>query len=440
MTMRRLLALLVVVFLGCLPAQAVEVRALSAVKGAQVWLAEDHTVPVIAMSASLTAGSASDPAVKAGLAAMAAALLEEGAGRFDSARSSLDDHDIQLTADTDRDRLTVSLKVLPGDAKTAFRLLGLALSQPRFDYEAVTRLRLSMMQAIDLDREDPAATAWDMFHSFYFGPHPYGHALGGAKGSLAAISRDDLLAFVKTHWGRAGLKVAIAGDVSPAQATELVRSAFAALPMGNVAPPPPPPMVGAPGLHVMEMEVAQSDAVFALPGLRRSDKDFLAALVANAILGGTENSRLSRELREKRGLTYDVSTDLVTYAKAGIWAGEVQTEPRDMRNTLAIVRETLRKFALEGPTRQEVADAKSYLSGSFALGFTSNEDIARTLVGFMENGLPIDYMNRHAGLVSAVSYDDVRRVAHRLFASERLTIVVAGKLPKEKRSSNPFRD
>lgn len=447
MTMRSRIAFVLGIVLCAVwaagPARAANVKALSPVKGVLVWLAEDHTVPIVSMTATLPAGSAYDPATKSGLAAMAAALLEEGAGRFDAGafHSALDDHDVLLSVEPDRDRLAVTLKVLPSDAKAAFRMLGVALSKPRFEYDAITRVRLSMMQGIDQNREDPAAVAWNAFHSFYFGPHSYGHPVEGAKGGLISITREDLQGFVKAHWARGAINVAIAGDVTPAQAADLARAAFAALPLRPApAPIPTPFMVGAAGVHVLAMDVPQPDAIFALPGVKRNDPDFMAALVANTILGGAENARLTRELREKRGLTYDVSTDLTTYASAGIVTGEIQAEKKDMRAALNVVRETLRQFALEGPTRQEFNDARSYLAGSFALGFTSNEDIARQLASFMDDGLPPDYVRRHGGLIWAVRFEDVRRVARRLYASDRLTVVVAGSLPKAKRSSNPFRE
>lgn len=439
--MRLVVALFALLALLPRAAFGAEVKVLSPVKGVQVWLVEDHTVPVVAMTATFPAGAIYDPSAKSGVSAMAAALLEEGAGRFDSGsfHTALDDHGVQLTVDPDFDRLAVSLKVLPSDAREAFRMLGVALAKPRFDYEAITRIRLSMMQSIDLNHEDPSATAWSAFHSFYFGPYTYGRPVEGAKGTLATITREDLVGFVKSHWVRGDIRIAIAGDVTAQQAGEYVRAAFAGLPFKSVAAPPPPPMVGAVGIHVLAMDVPQPDAIFVLPGLKRRDSDFLAALVANTILGGIENSRLTRELREKRGLTYDVSTDLLPYASAGMVVGEIQTEKKDMRSALAVVRETMRKFALEGPTRQEFNDAKTYLAGSFALGFTSNEDIAATLAGFMADGLPPDYLQRHTDLIAAVRYEDVRRVARRLYSSDRLTIVVAGSLPKQKRSSNPFR-
>lgn len=441
--MRRVLpTLLAVVLLALVPVSAMSVRAIKAPAGATVWLAEDHAVPVIAMTATLPAGSAYDPPTKAGLAAMAAALLEEGAGSLDgdAFQAALENRAIEMTATPERDRLVISLKVLSGDAREAFRMLGLALSRPRFDYDAITRVRLSMMQDLDREHEDPSAVAWNSFFALYFGAHPYGHPVEGAKPALASISREDLQGFVAAHWVAGDVRVAIAGDVDEKTAVALARAAFGGLKPRRVPPVPAPFFVGAAGQHVMDMKVAQSDAIFALPGMKRSDPDFLAGLIANTIVGGGEDSRLNRALRESRGLTYDVYTDLTTFDRAGIMMGEVQAKPEKMRTVLSVVRQSLRQFAMNGPTAQEFDDAKSYVRGNFPLGFASNEDIAATLAGFMADGLPVSYVSRHESLIDAIRIEDVRRAARRLYASDKLTVVVAGSVPAQKKSSNPFRE
>lgn len=431
---RTLIALVafVVALLVLVPADAAKVKPVSALPGVTVWQVEDHTIPVIALSASLPAGSAYDPPGKSGTAALAAYLLNEGAERMNSEsyQTALAMRGIKLEVFPARDTLTVRLTTLAVNAKEAFRLLGLALSKPRFDPDALTRVRLQMMQALDRGREDPATVADQGFHSLYFGPYTYGRPVDGDTRALASISAQDLRAFAKTHWVRGELKIAVAGDISAAALPALLQSGFAAL--ADTAPPlPPAPVrVGAPGLHILPMDAPQPAVVFGAPGLKRSDRDFVAALVANYILGGAgSGSRLTRELREQRGLTYDVATDLVPYRRAGLLLGGVSSRKSAVRQTITIVRETMRKFAAEGPTAAELSDAKQYLNGSFPLSFTSNADIAAQLNLFQELGLPLDYLDRRAGSINAVSQADVRRVAKRLFDPDRLTIVVAGSLP-----------
>jgi zinc protease len=434
MTARRAIALFVVLFAALAPARASGVKALNAVDGAQVWFAEDHTVPMVALVASLPAGSAYDPSAKAGLAAFAASLLDEGAGNLDSVafQTALASRAIRLSVVPGRDSMTVSLSVLSANAKEAFRLLGLALAHPRFDAEAVNRVRAQMLQEIEQDKGEPEAVAENSFYSFYFGANPYGHPINGDARRLAAITPGDLKSFAASHWVRGGLKISVVGDVDATAAASLLKLAFGALPAAAPPPPPAPVHAGAPGLHVVAMDMPQPTAFFALPGLLRSDPDFLTGYVANTILGGAEfASRLTQEVREKRGLTYDVSTDLVPYRGAGLLLGEVAAQKDDVRQALAVVRDTMRKFAADGPTVQELDDAKAYLNESFPLTFASDTGLADQLNTFQQMGLGLDYLDKRADLIDAITIDDVRRVARRLCDPARMTVVVAGTLPKE---------
>jgi zinc protease len=440
MNPRRAIAVFLFLVAALVPASAASVKALNAVKGTQVWFAEDHTVPMIALTASLPAGSTYDPSVKAGLAAFAAYLLDEGAGNLDSAafQTALANRAIQLRVAPGRDFMTVSLTVLSSDAKEAFRLLGLALSRPRFDAEAVSRVRAQMLQSIEEEKGDPGSVAEKSFYSFYFGADAYGHPVNGDSHGLMAIAPNDLRTFARLHWVRGGLRIAIVGDASAAMATALLRSAFGSLPEQAPPPPPAPVRAGAPGLHVVEMDVPQPTAIFALPGLLRRDPDFLTSYVANYVLGGGGfASRLTKEVREKRGLTYDVSTDLVPYRGAGLLLGEVAARKDAMRQAVAVVRETMRKFAADGPTQQELADAKTYLNGSFPLAFASDAGLAAQLNYFQQEGLGIDYLDKRAGLIDAITLGEVRRAARRLCDPAKMTIVVAGSLPEEKGNSSP---
>lgn len=424
-------AALILAVLVLSPALAAKVVPVEAVKGVVVWHSEDHTVPVIALSASFPAGAVYDPAGKSGLAALAAYSMNEGAGSMDGEafQADLAAHGIKLDVIPAPDTLTIRLTTLTANAKEAFRLLALALAKPRFDPEAVTRVRLQMMQEIDLGRSDPATVAERGFDSLYFGPYAYGRPVEGDTRGLASTSAQDLRAFARTHWVKNGLKIAVAGDITAAALAPLIQSTFGALPDTAVPPPPQPLRPGAPGLHMLAMDVPQPAVMFGAAGLVRSDRDFIAAMVANYILGGAgSGSRLTRELRENRGLTYDIATDLVAYRRAGLVLGVVQTRKSAVRQTITVLRETMRKFAAEGPTQQELDDAKQYLNGSFPLAFTSNADIAAQLNTFQDLGLPLDYLDRRAAQINAVSLADVRRVAQRLFDPDKLTIVVAGSL------------
>jgi zinc protease len=405
-----------------------------------VWFEEDHTVPMVAVSISLPAGSAYDPSVKPGLAAFAAYLFNEGAGNLNSTayQDELARRAIQLNLSPDRDYFTLSFVTLSTNLKDAFRLVGLALQRPRFDADAIARVRAQMLQSLQQEGEDPEAMASRRFYELFFAGHPYGHEVGGTAAGLAAITVADLKAFAKSHWVRGGVKIAVSGDTDTAALTSLLKAAFGPLPANT---PPAPPRVArysAPSLTTVAMAVPQSTALFGLPGILRNDPDYLAGYVANYVVGGGDfSSRLTNEVREKRGLTYGISTSFGDFRGGGYIIGQVATKRESMSESLAVIRDVLHTFAQDGPTADELTDAKTYLTGSYPLAFSSNSGIAAQLNSFQREGLPIEYVARRNGLINALTLDDVRRAAQRLFNPARLVIVVAGAAPVAKKSVKP---
>jgi zinc protease len=413
------------------PALASTPRALDIGGGEQVWFEEDHTVPMVAVSIALPSGSVYDPANKAGLAAFAAYMLNEGAGdiRSEAYQAELANRAIQLSMSPDRDCLTISLVALTAQTKDAFRLLALALQHPRFDPDAVERIRAQMQQALLQDASDPAAVAANRFYQVWFGNHPYAHPVGGDAAGLNAIQSADLKAFARTHWTRGGVRIAVSGDIDAATLTALLKSTFD--PLAATAPAPPLPVLhpGAPGQTVVAMPVPQPTAIFGLPGLTRADPAYLAAYVANYIVGGGGfSSRLTNEVREKRGLTYGISTGFADYHGGGIVLGQVATKQESMALSLSVTRTVLADFAAHGPTATELTDAKTYLTGSYPLAFSSNSGIASQLNAFQRAGLPIDYVAHRNALIQALTLDDVKRAAARLFDPRKLTVVVGGSI------------
>jgi len=429
--MKRVAPLLIAIALSvpACAALAAPPRVLDIGASATVWFQEDHTVPMIAVSVSLPAGSVYDPPTKPGLAALAAYLFNEGAGNLRSTayQDELARRAIQLSLSPDRDYFTISFVALSANAKDAFQLVALALQRPRFDADAIVRVRAQMLQGLVQENEDPGAVASRRFYDTFFAGHPYAHEVGGTAQGLNAISAADLKSFARVHWVRGGAKVAVAGDIAAASLTALLNSTFAPLP---ATPPPAPPRVarlGGASLTTVPMAVPQSVAFFGLPGMLRNDPDYLAGYVANHIVGGGDfSSRLTNEVREKRGLTYGISTSFGDFRAAGYVIGQVASKRESMNESIAVIRDVLRKYAQEGPTEQELADAKTYLTGSYPLLFSSNAGIAAQLNTFQREGLPLDYVARRNSLIDAVTLDDARRAARRLFNPARLTIVVAG--------------
>ncbi len=323
--------------------------------------------------------------------------------------------------------MVISVVTLSENAPLAMHLLQVALTHPRFDAEAVTRVRAQMIQGIQEGNSKPPTVAQRAFAKAFFNGHPYGRPTDGDVASLSAITVEDLRGFVKSHWVRGGLQIAVAGDISGPAAQKLLGDTFR--PLSSVTPPPLPDIgrLGNPGVHVLPMPVPQPTIEFGLPGIMRADPDFIPGYVANYILGGGGfSSRLTDEVRVKRGLTYGINSSLASYRKASVMVGAVATRADAVRQTIQVVKDTLGEFAANGATQTELDDAKTFLTGSFPLTFASNAGIASQLGTFQRQGLDIGYVARRNALIQAVSLDDVKRVSKRLFDPARLTVVVAG--------------
>lgn len=432
MTRRSLLrgvVLAVVLILAIGDASATEVERVRA-GGIEAWLVEDHTNPIITMSFAFRGGAATDPEGQSGRARMAVGLLDEGAGELEAGafHERLEELAVKLSFDADLDSVRGNLQTLSENRDAAFELLGLALSQPRFDADAVERVRGQILAKLKRDREEPGTLAARQWMASAFPDHPYGRPVWGEDESVAALTAENLRAFTNAHLARDRLVVGVVGDVTPEDLAPLLETAFGALP-AKAQPTEvavrEPDLRG--GLTIVEKAVPQSALVFGQRGLKRSDPDFYAAIVLNHILGGGGfTSRLYREVREERGLAYSVGTSLWPLQNAALLRGRAATANETVAEAIQVLRAEWQRLAETGATPEEVRDAKTYLIGSFPLRFTSSTGIARMLVAIQFHDLGIDYLNRRNGLIDAVTVSDVNRVAASLLDPETLSVVVAG--------------
>ncbi len=235
-----------------------------------------------------------------------------------------------------------------------------------------------MIEALQEDGQEPATLATDRFYSVFFGAHPYAHPVDGDLAGIGAIAPRDLKLFAATHWVKGGAKIAVAGDTDAKTLAPLLKALFDPLPAHEPPPPSPVRHYGGPATVVLPMDVPQSVVVFGLAGLVRADPDYLAGYVANHIVGnGDFSARLTNEVREKRGLTYGISTSYGDYRKAGYIIGQVATKNGSVAETIGLVRSVFADYAANGPTQAELDDAKTYLTGSFPLAFASGRRKSR---------------------------------------------------------------
>ncbi len=429
--LRPILAAFAIVAILVLPAQAIEIKEVKSKGGITAWLVEDNTNPLIAMQFSFLGGAVNDPAGKEGTANFITAMMDEGAGDLDSAafQAKRDELAMKMSFDASFDQFQGSFQTLTDRRDAAFALLKVALTKPHFAQAPLDRVRDQLLVAARRNEEEPDNISSRAWMAKAFGDHPYARESEGTVKSITTITADDLRAMHKSLFSRKGLKVAVVGDIDAETLARLLDETFGDLP--DTDPPKPAPMIHVEAkseTQVIDRDIPQSIITFGHDGMLRSDPDFIPAYVASFILGGGGfGSRLTEEVREKRGLTYGVSIGLYPFDHAGLVFGQLGTRNEKAGEALAVVKETMKRFGEEGPTATELADTKTYLTGSYALRFDSNSKIASQLLAIQQDNLGIDYVNRRNALIDAVTLDQAKAQAKRISASDKLIVTVVGK-------------
>ncbi|MCJ2034771.1 M16 family metallopeptidase [Methylobacterium sp. J-068] len=410
------------------PTQAVPV---AAAPGIEAWHVESQVVPLIALAFTFEGGAAQDPEGKAGVAQMLARLLDEGAGDLssDAFQERLAARAIELSFHAGADALGGSLKMLVKHTDEAIELLALALAKPRLDPDAIERVRAQTLAGLRYQQNDPGVMASRRFFAEAYPGHAYARPSSGTPESIAAITRDDLVAMHRRIIGRGAVKVAAVGAIDADRLAEALDRAFGRLDMAAPLKAVPETQVRNLGQrHVVDLDVPQSVIRFGMNGVAWRDPDFIPAYVLNHILGGGSfTSRLFQEVREKRGLAYSVGTSLVSHRAASMTWGYTATKNERVGEALSVIGEEIGRLITEGPSDEELQKAKDYLTGSYALGFDTSTKIAHQLVQIAFEGLGMDYIARRNDLVTNVTQADIRRAGARTFADGRMLVVAAGR-------------
>ena len=418
------------VLLGPLAAHATEVQEVRSPGGITAWLVREPSIPLLTVRFSFTGGASLDSPARKGTANLLSALLDEGAGPYDSKafQTRLQDLAVHLNFSADRDHFSGGLRTLSENRDAAFELLRLALNEPHFESEAVERMRRKILTGLVASQEDPGTIAAKLWFSTAFPDHPYGLPTSGRIESVKAITVDDLRKLLAKVLARDRLTIGVVGDISAAELGPLLDQTFGALPASTViAVIPDTNPKGAGVLKVVQKMIPQSQVMFGGLGLKRDDPDWYAAYVLNYVLGGGGfSSRLNEEVREKRGLAYSVYSYLHPLDHAALYMGGVGTQNERVGEVLTVIKEQIALAGENGITEAELANAKTFLNGSFPLRLTSSVRIAGLLLAIQRNNLGIDYLNRRASLINAVTMAEILGVGKRLLRPENLLIVVVG--------------
>ncbi len=418
------------VLLAALPLRAAtDIQVVTSPKGITAWLVQEPSIPMVSFEFVFQGGAAQDAPDKLGATNLMMGLLEEGAGGLSATEFAqrADELGARFGFDAGRDSVSVSASMLSRNLSESVALLRLALVEPTFGDVAFERVRGQVNSIIRSNATDPQAIAGQRLREILFPDHPYGHPVEGTLDTVATLTPADMRIAHRHALGRNNVKIGVVGDITPGALALLLDDLLGDLPDDIKDGVPDVQPVLTADTTVVEFDTPQSVAVFAQPGLKRDDPDYLVAYVLNHILGGRSSSaRLNVEVREKRGLTYGISSFLLPYQHTALYMGHFNSGNDTVAEAVGIVRAEWAKIAADGVTAEELATAKRYLTGAYALRFDGNAKIAGILAGSQVAGLPLSYIAERNDLVNAVTVEDMNHVAARLYQPENLHFVVVG--------------
>ena len=412
--------------------RAVNVQEIATPRGVKAWLVEDYAVPLLSLEFAFKGGAAQDPPGKLGTGTMLAALLDEGAGSLDSQafQQALDEKAIEISFNCDRDYIGGRMRTLIRNADRAAELLRLAVNAPRLDEAPIARVREQLSAGLRHEANDPGSLAGRTWRARSFPGHPYGAPPNGTLETLPEIARADLVALTANLITRGALHVGIVGAIDAERAAKLIDFIFADLPASGVLAEVADAVFGGIGtIETIDLDVPQSTIRFGRPSLARHDPDYMASVLVAHILGGGTglSSRLFREVREKRGLAYSVSTSVSTLDHTSFLHGGTSTKNERVKESLDVIVAEILDLSQNGPTEDELSKGKKYLVGSYPLRFDTSAKIAGQLVHIQMDGFGPEWLIERNRLIEAVTMDDARRVCARLFGDGALSVAIVGR-------------
>ncbi|CAN5666120.1 pitrilysin family protein [soil metagenome] len=411
------------------PRAGIEIVPVTSEGGITAWLVEDHTIPIVTLEGSFRGGASLDPADEAGATALMATLLGEGAGDLDRTgfAEALETLASSVGFSAGADGVSVSATTLAENLDETFDLLRLALSEPRFDAESLARARARQLATLRSDETNPNRLASRAFYARAFEGHPYAIPADGTLESVAALDRGAVLDAHESALARDRLMLAVVGAIGPGELGPLLDATFGALPLAGAPLPETAEAAAAGTVSVIDLDIPQSVVMFGHRGIARDDEDFIPAFIMDHILGGGGfGSRLTEEIRERRGLTYGVSTWLASSDYGWLYMGAFSSANARAAEAIELVRAEWARMAGQGVSAAELDTAKRYLTGAYPLRFDGNARIAGQILGLQTAGLGIDYVRERNALIEAVTAEDIARVARRLLDPDALSFVVVG--------------
>ena len=413
-------------------ALAVDIQHWTQPDGARVYFVAAHGNPIVDIRVDFDAGSRRDQPNALGVADMAAGLLDAGAGNLDEEgiRMRIADLAIQLNTFSDMESAGVSLRSL-SRAETlqpALQLAAQIISQPRFPQDVIEREKLRSIEGLKQAESDPGFLADRALTALMYPNHPYGYPALETEATVAAIKRDAVLRFWQQHYQPRYAVVSIVGDLTKEQAMQAAQTLLAGLKNQGDALSVIPPVPAAPaGDKRLTHPATQAHIDLGMPLITRDDPDYYALLVGNYVLGGGGfDSRLMKEVRDKRGLTYGVSSSMEPMQRPGAFQIGLSTRKEQADAALQVVRDTVARYVKEGPSQIELNQAKANIIGGFPLRFDSNSKLLAYLSVIGQYQLPLDFLDRYPQQVQKLTTAQVRDAWQRRIDPSKLSVVVVG--------------
>jgi zinc protease len=399
--------------------------------GARVYFVPAPELPMVDVNVTFAAGSAHD-AGHPGLAKLANRLLDQGAAGLstDEIAVQVESLGAELGSGAARDMAWVSLRSLSDTAhlQPALGLLGAVISKPDFNKKDFKRERDRTLVAVRRSEQSPSTVAGYEYFNASFGDHPYASRPGGTEDSIKKLKLKQIKSFYERYYVASNAVVAIVGDLDRKAAEALASEVVGALPKGErAAALPPSPQLQKASEKRIAHPSTQSHVRMGGPGMRRGDPDFFPLYVGNHVLGGSGLvSRLHKEVREQRGLSYSVNSYFSPMEQNGPYLLSLQTRNDQVDEALAVMRETLEAFVDKGPTEKELVASKKNITGGFPLRIESNSKIQSyiTMIGFYD--LPLDYLDTFNGHVMAVTREQIVDAYQRRVTPDTMVTIIVG--------------
>lgn len=399
--------------------------------GITLLVVETHALPMVNISVAVKGGAIYDPAGKAGVANLAAILLDEGTKKRTSKQiaEEIDFIGGRLSTSGGMDYSSASLVVLKKDIKTGLDLLSDILLNPVFPEDEVERKKKETLASIIAEKDDPGAVASKAFYKAVFRGHPYGLPVEGEEESIGKIFRNDIVSFYQRYYRPNNIIMAVVGDVDLKEVINLIETYFKTWKREKIefVDIPPVEKVKKGESLLIDKNITQANIVLGHTGISRDNPDFYAVYLMNYILGGGGfSSRLTKEIRENKGLAYAVYSRFDVNRYPGAFTVEVQTKNETAGVAIEGILAELKRVREEQVSEAELKEAKDYLTGSFPLKLDTNAKIGGYLIFVEYYNLGLDYFDEYIKKIEAVTKDDIMKVANRYIDIENyITVTVA---------------